>query len=281
MTREFSSLSSPLAFLDSKFATEGDTVLISQVEIWSTNSRIFDNFGVDPETKIESRLLPQLRRLNIALETWRADWSDRLNRDEDMASHSEIAVGLQFYFSKLYLCSHVFRGPKPKIGSRQISSDMEEFAHSAIDSAAHIVRAIAINYGIQASLANSTAYSHTMLAFAAVFLLKMVRQGPVNIKTNKEEIFRLIEQLITVLASITAQVHSHHLLYSLATSIEKLLQTTRQSQAAPGATPGVTIPMNDETSPLPSLDLLGHYDFLWPQNADLDFDFSEPINMPG
>ena len=73
MTREFSSLSSPLAFLDSKFATEGDTVLISQVEIWSTNSRIFDTFGVDPETKIESRLLPQLRRLNIALETWRDD----------------------------------------------------------------------------------------------------------------------------------------------------------------------------------------------------------------
>ena len=279
MTREFSSLSSPLTFLDSKFATTEDANLISQVEIWSINSRIFDTFGVDPEMKVENRLLPQLRRLNIALETWRADWSERFNGDEAIAGHSQTAVDLQFYISKLYLCSHVFRGPKPKNESRQISSDMEEFANSAMDSAAHIVRAIATDYGIQSSLANSTTYFHTMLAFAAVFLLKMTRQGPMNIKTDKEEIFRLIEQLITVLVSMTAEVHSDHLLYSLASSISKLLQTTQQSQSTPGVTTGETVLMDDDTSPMPSLDLLGNYDFLWPQNANLDLDYFEPSNM--
>ena len=280
MTREFSSLSSPLAFLDSKFATKEDASLISQVEIWSINSRVFDTFGVDPEMKVENRLIPQLRRLNIALETWRADWSDRFNGDEAIAGHSQTAVDLKFYFSKLYLCSHVFRGPKPKNESRQVSSDMAEFANSAIDSAAHIVRTIATDNGIQSSLANLTTYFHTMLAFAAVFLLKMIRQAPMNIKTDKEEIFRLIEQLTTVLVSMTAEVHSHHLLYSLASSIPKLLQTTQQSQAIPGVTAGETVLTNDDTSLMPSLDLLGNYDFLWPQNADLDLDFFEPSNMP-
>jgi hypothetical protein len=280
MTREFSSLSSPLAFLDSKFAMKEDASLISQVEIWSINSRIFDTFGVDPELKVENRLLPQFRRLNIALETWRADWSDRFDVDETISGHFQTAVDLQFYFSKLYLCSHVFRGPKPQNEARQISPDMEEFANSAIDSAAHIVCAIAIDQGIQSSLANLTTYFHTMLAFAAVFLLKMVRQGPLNIKTDKEEIFGLIDQLLTVLVSITAEVHSHHLLYSLASSIQRLMQTTQHSQATPGVTAGETVLMNNDTSPMPSLDLLGNYDFLWPQNADFDLDFFEPSNMP-
>lgn len=73
MTHEFTLLSSPLAFLGNDFATGEDNMLISQVAFWSINSRIFDTIGVDPEMAVSERLIPQLRRLSINLNTWRSD----------------------------------------------------------------------------------------------------------------------------------------------------------------------------------------------------------------
>lgn len=283
MTHNFNSLSSPTAFLDSEFATEEDAGLISQIEIWSINSRVFDTFGVDTEMVVSGRLLPQLRRLSIALDTWRADWSDQLSRTERLSSYSKTRIDLHFYFAKLYLCSHVFRGPQPEISvSYYLSSEMEEFANLALHSASSIIRVVVIDHEIQSILSDLPTYFHTMLAFAAVFLLKMARKGPANVKVDKEEIFGLIEQLIRALTIVTTGMHPQHLLYSIATSIGKLLQTTRQSQSTSAVPDSVTGSMNDQDWLVPSSDalFLGNYDFFYPQDTDLDFDFSEPGNIP-
>jgi hypothetical protein len=282
MTRDFSLLSSPLAFLDSEFATKEDNALISQLEIWSISSRIFDTFGVDPEMAVSERLIPQLQRLSISLKTWRTDWTDRIARNGGMGTNLTIGIDLHFYFAKLYLCSHVFRGSHSERDSQQISSNMKEFAHSAMDSAASIVRLIVDDRSVQSSLAELPTYYHTMLAFAAVFLLKIARRGPTNIRIDRDESFGLMERFIAVLTNVTAKVHQQHSLYNIATSIRKLLQTTRQSTEANG---GMTSsfepggPMNDEDWPMLSADFLLNHDFLWPQDTDFQFDFSEPGNM--
>jgi hypothetical protein len=277
MTREFKSLSSPMAFLNSSFATEKDARLISQVEIWSTNGRVFDTFGVDPEMAISDKLLPQIRRLNIALDTWRADWSDRLCHTAATDNPLNVDIALHFHFAKLYLCSHVFRGTQPETESHHSSSEMDEFANLAVYSASSILRLVITDEEIHSLLRNLPAYFDTMLAFAAVFLLKMTRKCPADLKIDKEEIWGLVEQLVTVLTHVTTGMYAQHLLYNITANIKSLLHTTRQPQPAIAQPTGLTNPISTQDLLLPSSDsiFLDNYDFFWPQDIDLDFDFSD------
>jgi hypothetical protein len=57
LTREFESLKTPKAFLGSKFCTPADAKLISQIELWSISSRVFDVFGADIEASITNNEL--------------------------------------------------------------------------------------------------------------------------------------------------------------------------------------------------------------------------------
>lgn len=289
MTREFDSLSSPRAFLDSEFANEADARIVSQLEIWSIGSRVHDTFGVDTEMTIPQRLLPQFRRLSIALDTWRADWEDRFTRNLFVGSYPQKGVGLHFHFAKLYLCSHVFRGPQSEPPSH-LAAELEEFANAGISSACAIVRTIIVDEEIQSFLGGLPTYFDTMIAFSAVFLLKVTHKSPANIRINKDDILGLIEQLIVILTQVTMRTHTQHILYNIATSIGKLLERTRQAlttSTGPQSTfamleHAVAPPQEQQdwlTSPSDPM-FLGKYDFLWPQDTDLDFDFSNFDPMP-
>ena len=289
MTRDFELLSSPMAFLDCEFAVEDDARLVSQLELWSINSCIFDTFGVDRGMAVPQRLLPQLRRLSIALDTWWADWDDRFGRIKQVNHHHKKDVALHFHFAKLYLCSHVFSGASPEGGPYQLSSEMDEFADSAILSASSIIRVIIADQEIKSFLGILPTYFDTVIVFAAVFLLKLVHRAPANIRIDREEILGLVRHLVTVLRNVTAQMHTQHLLSNIATSIRKLLDRNRQSSNLPTepfsttVTSGqVPVPPRDQywlMSPSDSI-FLGSYDFLWPQDTDLDFDFSDLPPMP-
>lgn len=87
MTHEFEVLSPVASFSDSKYAAEDDTRLISQVEIWSISTRVFETFGVDTEAPILDRLVPQLRRFGIALDTWRANWNEHFNVNSHVGNY--------------------------------------------------------------------------------------------------------------------------------------------------------------------------------------------------
>ena len=289
MTREFDTLSPPRAFLDSEFANEADARIVSQLEIWSISSRVHDTFGVDTETIIPQRLLSQFRRLSIALDTWRADWGDRFSRNLFVGSYPQKGVGLHFHFAELYLCSHVFRGPQSEPPPR-LAAEMEEFASAGISSACSIVRTIVVDEEIQSYLGGLPTYFDTMIAFSAVFLLKITHKSPANIKIDKEEIFGLIKQLIVVLNNVTSRTHAQHILSSIAASIGKLLDRTRQALTISYDQPsGFALPQQADTLPKEQQDwltspsdpmFLGNYDFLWPQDTDLDFDFSNFDPMP-
>jgi hypothetical protein len=281
LTRDFGSITPPSQFLQSEFATEDDARLVSQVEIWITSTRVFDQFSLDPEAHLSDQLIPQLRRLSIALDTWRADWNEKFHFNECVGNYPRKGVGLHFYFAKLFLCSHVFRRAPAAEGEHlKLSPDLEEFASYAVQSATSILQVIAHDQEVQSYLHGLPAYFDTMIAFAFVFLLKIRIKNPAGLRIDKAGISETLNAVAADLKNITAAMHQRHLLTSIANSMGKLLDrflhsanqnpAPAQSQAAPG--PSVAFDPDDQwLSPTDAM-FLENYDFLYSPGADFNFD---------
>ncbi|KIW97785.1 uncharacterized protein Z519_01369 [Cladophialophora bantiana CBS 173.52] len=278
LTRDFTTITPPSQFLQSEFATEDDARLVSQVEIWTISTRVFDQFSLDPEAHLSDQLIPQLRRLSIALDTWRADWNERFHFNECVGNYPRKGVGLHYHFAKLFLCSHAFRRAPVAGGEHlQLDPDLEEFATSAVHSATSILQVIAADQEIQSCLHGLPAYFDTMIAFAFVFLLKITIKNPANLRVDKAGIAETLDVLATVLNNIASKMHPRHLLTSIASSARKLLDrfsgqevAPAQSKAVPGP-PAPFDPANQWLSPTDAL-FLENYDFLYSPSGDLNFD---------
>ncbi|KIW23677.1 uncharacterized protein PV07_11857 [Cladophialophora immunda] len=278
LTRDFASITPPSQFLQSEFATEDDARLVSQVEIWTISTRVFDQFSLDPEAHLSDQLIPQLRRLSIALDTWRADWNERFHFNECVGNYPRKGVGLHYHFAKLFLCSHAFRRAPVAEGEQlQLDPDLEEFATSAVHSAISILQVIAADQEIQSYLDGLPAYFDTMIAFAFVFLLKITIRNPANLRVDKAGISETLDVLATVLNNITTSMHPRHLLSSIAASARKLLDRFSGQEAAPAhsqTVPGPPTsfdPFNQWLSPTDAM-FLENYDFLYSPGADFNVD---------
>jgi len=288
MTRDFSSVTPPREFLKSEFATEDDSRLVSQVEIWSISTRVFDQFSLDPEGHLSDQLTPQIRRLSIALDTWRADWQERFQYNASVGNYPRKGVGLHYHFAKLYLCSYVFRrAPSPNEEQLRFEPDMGEFANMAIHSASSIVQVIVADNEIQSYLHGLPAYFDTMIAFAFVFLLRFTIKNPANLSIDKAAILDVLYSLVKVLKDTTAIMHPRHLLTSIASSMEKLLDrfsrnnNSNDTNREPGAMAPPQIPPgpsnfdpdgNQWLSPTEGT-FIENYDFLFSPGADFNYDF--------
>ena len=281
MTHDFEALTPTASFLDSKYATEDDGRLVCQVELWSIGTRVFETFGVDTDAPISDRLVPQLRRFGIALDTWRANWNERFNVNGHVGDDPRKDVGLHFHFAKLYLCSHAFRGLYRTANTVfEMSSEMEEFASTAVLSAISILRTIVSDSGIQSHLNGLPLYFDTMIAFAVVFLLKIATRDSGNVRIDRHEVLSLVGQLDGVLKILKPSFHRRHLLFSIATSIEKLLSTNQEAILRPSVHTHPGFETLDEvqdwmTNPSETF-FINNYDFLSSQNLlnGLDFDLS-------
>lgn len=292
MTRECYAIRNAARLLESKHAIEDDARLISQVKIWSISSQIFETFDADFDVPVSATQMPHLRRLSIALDSWRADWNERFTINKHVGNYPRKGVGLHYHFAKLYLCSHAFRGAlKPGGVPHQMSSETEEFANMAVLSAQSIIRVVISDTEIQSHLHGLPTYFDTMIAFAVVFLLKLATMYSGTVCTNRDEIFASVDQVVTVLKSVTSQMHKRHILVSIAVGFEKLLdRCKRKTQSTTVVTtPAVqryvpldTTPGNEflnggqdwMISPSESSFILGNYDFLAQQDMINNWDFN-------
>jgi hypothetical protein len=283
MTHDFEALNPTASFLDSKYATEDDARLVSQVEIWSIGTRVFETFGVDTDAPVSDRLVSQLRRFGIALDTWRVNWNERFNVNSHVGNYPRKGVGLHFHFAKLYLCSHAFRGLHRTANTLfNMSSEMEEFANTTVLSAISILRIIVSDSEIQSHLNGLPLYFDTMIAFTVVFLLKIATRDSGNVRIDRHEVLSLVGQLNDVLKSLKPSFHRRHLLFSIATSIEKLLDrclqpANQETLLRPSAHthPGSeTLEKVQDWMMSPSETFfINNYDFLGGQNLLNSFDF--------
>lgn len=171
MTREFRSLKSPKVFLQSKFCTPADVKLISLVELWSVSSRVFDIFGADTEASITNERVTELESLSRCFDLCR---SSAMSISESPDNFFQQLFDLHIHCAKLSLFSHTFRGSSPRYARSSSApfQGMEKLERSALESALAIVRSVAWGEEIQKRLERLPSYFGTMIAFAAISLIK-------------------------------------------------------------------------------------------------------------
>jgi hypothetical protein len=141
MTREFQSLKSPEAFLQSEFCVPTDVKLVSQVERWSISSRVFDVFGADTEASITNEREAQLESLSNSFDLCRSALLGTTAISDGPSDFSHQLFDLYIQCAKLSLFSHSFRGSSQRYArSTENSHGMEKFERCALESALAIVQ---------------------------------------------------------------------------------------------------------------------------------------------
>jgi hypothetical protein len=228
MTRELD-INAARSLLDSQYATEDDHRLFSQVDLWANNYRTYKTFGINNEAALTDSCLSDFRRLSIALDTWRADWEEKFRFNAHVGNYPAKGVALHYHFAKLYLCSHAFRNFSTSSRvSPATRTGVEEFASMAINSAISILRGIVVDEEIQSYLNGLPTYFDTMIAFAVVFLLKLVSSPTPHPNLDKPGIMVLLDQISIALANVTANMRPQHLLSGISASVKKLIAKARQ-----------------------------------------------------
>ena len=172
MTHGIKMLKEPKTLLDSKFSTSLDLQLISQVELWSISTQVFDGFGAATVCTFRSWRLSELEHLSDAYERGRQEWTALL--ETQLKVEPSIPAILDFYFhsARPYLFSHIFRGPEQDfIRPEDTTSTFNSLGRSATQSALSIVYRITELKEAHVS-SRLLFYFSTIIAFASIFLLR-------------------------------------------------------------------------------------------------------------
>lgn len=273
MTREFTALIAPSAYLEMEHAnTPDDFRLVAQVELWSILSRVFDTFGVNTDLQIPTNIMSEFRRLSVSLETWRIDTYDKVAMDSDTQS---LDIGLHSYFAKLYLFTHAFRGVTI---TSAVPIEMEEFADAAVYTAHSFLRSLVANNDLQTHLQGLPTYFATMVAASIVFLLKMTIKRPSNVRIDREDTYLLLRQVCDVLTAVTRNMHSQHVLSNIAVSVAKLVNGANRPMSNDPlySTPnGNIVQATAQQIESDSSSILVNDDMSWLQGGDFGIDWFE------
>jgi hypothetical protein len=218
LTRDFHSLRSPRDFLQSYYTSPSDLILISQVELWSISSRVYDVFGADIEWDGTQRV-EELSQLSFAFDRWFEEWLTMLSFKTAPNNFSRRVFDLYFHSAKLYLFSHVFRGSQDtKLSGAD--NGIERFAKEAVKSALAVIKTLVDDTEPSSWLEKLPSYMATMMTFGCVCLVKVSRlQGLWTLELQNEDIIGYLRRLIQVLRSSPIVDPSHPLL-SIARSLE-------------------------------------------------------------
>ncbi len=102
--------------------------------------------------------------------------------------------------------------------------EMVEIAEAAVTSATYILRTINTDTEIQSYLNGLPLYFDTMIAFAAVFLLKMSTEYSGGIQVDTGETLALVRQNMVILQNVGSKMRPKHLLIRIADGIRSLVE---------------------------------------------------------
>ncbi|KXJ85487.1 hypothetical protein Micbo1qcDRAFT_222137 [Microdochium bolleyi] len=248
LTRQCDAVRSVRRLLECPRASHDDARLVSHVLRWTVWTDIFDSVGQGSvDTALSSAQILTVKRLANTLDSLRLEWADRLGADAHVGNYPWKGASMQHHFAKLYLCSHVFRGSSgggdnddsnnPR-GSTDADLDAYELASAAVLAATCILRTVNADREVQSFLNGLPTYFHVMIAFAVVFLLKVVANnnntsaraptcssgGSFRVVVDADEIRLLLTRSIAVLRDVTRTMHPRHLLVDITDSAAEAVQ---------------------------------------------------------
>ena len=223
MTRELRSSVDGRALLQCEFSTlhRGDLSLVSQVELWSNNASVFDAFGADIERE-SSSFANKIGHFSNLYEDWHKTWLPVVsplshllynNRPSSSQQTQTARQMLDLYLSaaRLYLFSHVFRGPAQRESQPPITvsscAELNKFAKHAIKNALHHIDCVTLMIESDVPFGILPAYLGTTISFAIVFLLRIsqAQHEIAAIEQDKIVCLRHVERLCEALQKSTVE----------------------------------------------------------------------------
>ena len=228
MTREIRIMKEPRTLLESRFSTPLDLPLVSQVELWSISTQVFDNFGAATDCPFTSRKLSELQYFSDPYEHWHQEWIAMLKDEREMGQSYPAILDLYFHSARLCLSSHIFRGPEQDFARpKETPNLLDIFSLSATQSALSIVSKMTELNEAEAC-SRLPFYFSTTIAFACIFLLR----GPCRAlyHVDRDQVRQYLQALDRLVTSPLTIPIAAHPVSNIANSLKAALDGWRENE---------------------------------------------------
>ncbi|KAF7590115.1 hypothetical protein BBP40_003228 [Aspergillus hancockii] len=209
-------------FLQSPMVVPGDIRLLAQVALFMILTEAYRMFGSDTEQALTEEDFGQLRVYNVAIDQWRLLWQPRSADSPYVRTYPSKGVVLHYHFAKFQLNSLSLRALSPS-NTPVFSMDRKESANIAISSAMACLNMVLEEPDIRDAIVGVPIFTHTMVTFSAVFLLKVaVNWNSAYLTLDGREVRRLVERVIELLNCVSAG--ERHLTRHIARGLGKMLE---------------------------------------------------------
>ncbi|KAJ5130465.1 uncharacterized protein N7515_006504 [Penicillium bovifimosum] len=209
-------------FLGLSMIVPGDIRLLAQVALFMILTEAYRMFGSDTEQALTEEDFGQLRVYNVAVDQWRLLWQPRSADSAWVRTYPSKGVVLHYHFAKFQLNSLSLRGLSPS-NTPVFSLDRKESANVAISSAMACLNMVLEEPDIRDAIVGVPIFTHTMVTFSAVFLLKVaINWNTAYLSINARQVRRLVERVIELMNCVSAG--ERHLTRHIARGLGKMLE---------------------------------------------------------
>ncbi|KAF9893102.1 hypothetical protein FE257_012513 [Aspergillus nanangensis] len=209
-------------FLQSPMVVPGDIRLMAQVALFMILTEAYRTFGSDTEQALTEEDFGQLRVYNVAVDQWRLLWQPRSGDSPYVRTYPSKGVVLHYHFAKFQLNSLSLRALSPS-NTPVFSMDRKESANIAISSAMACLNMVLEEPDIRDAIVGVPIFTHTMVTFSAVFLLKVaVNWNSAYLSLDGRQARHLVERVIELMTCVSAG--ERHLTRHIARGLSKMLE---------------------------------------------------------
>ncbi|KAJ5988931.1 hypothetical protein N7481_004141 [Penicillium waksmanii] len=209
-------------FLELPMVAPGDIRLLAQVALFMILTEAYRTFGSDTEQAVTEEDFGQLRVYNVAVDQWRLLWQPRSGDSSYVRTYPSKGVVLHYHFAKFQLNSLSLRALSPS-NTPVFSMDRKESANIAISSAMACLNMVLEEPDIRDAIVGVPIFTHTMVTFSAVFLLKVaINWNSAYLSINARQVRRLVERVIELMNCVSAG--ERHLTRHIARGLGKMLE---------------------------------------------------------
>ncbi|KAL3482338.1 hypothetical protein BJX99DRAFT_216848 [Aspergillus californicus] len=224
-------------FLQSPMVVAGDIRLLAQVALFMILTEAYRMFGSDTEQALTEEDFGQLRVYNVAIDQWRLLWQPRSADSPYVRTYPSKGVVLHYHFAKFQLNSLSLRALSPS-NTPVFSMDRRESANIAISSAMACLNMVLDEQDIRDAIVGVPIFTHTMVTFSAVFLLKVaVNWNSAYLSLDSGQVRSLVERVIELLNCVSAG--ERHLTRHIARGLSKMLERFDSWDISNGAQVGM------------------------------------------
>ncbi|KAL2860185.1 hypothetical protein BJX68DRAFT_224419 [Aspergillus pseudodeflectus] len=226
-------------FILSPSAPQSDLRLHSQVDLFIILTRIYHAFGPDVDLEVPESEFSKIDKYDAELGQWRSAWLPRLAGSRYVGAYPYKAVYLHYNFSRLQLNSVALRTYHSSNSTRPMSVERKKRANLAIESAIRTLMVVLDEPDIQRALVGVPLYLHSMITFAAVFLLKIAAKGcssvipgsqnqqnsiaSASLNIDVSYVRTLVGRIVELMVSCSKRASERHLSYHISRGLKKML----------------------------------------------------------